>query len=298
MAEIHHSGRVAAPSAATAWSGIGLVVLATLCFSTAILFVRLIRGLDAMTITFYRSLFAFLFFCGLLPRFREPLDVARYRQHIPLLLGLGLAMALTASLYTYAVQHTTAANAALLNNSAPLYVALLAPLLLGEARPRYLWPGLALAALGAILITDPARLRLEPEAFGGIAAAALSGVTYAGPMLIGRALGGQVSSLTQIWWGAGLTALLLSPFGLRGDSAAALSQLHLLIPLGVLSLGVPYLLMFLGLGRVKAQVGSVAALMEPVFGTLIGFLFFAEVLTPMGMAGALCVLGAIVLISR
>ncbi|NPV65704.1 MAG: EamA family transporter [Anaerolineae bacterium] len=298
MAEIDHSGRVTAPPVTAAWQGVGLVVLATLCFSTAILFVRLIHGLDAMTITFYRSLFAFLFFCGLLPRFREPLAIARYRRYIPLLVGLGLAMALTASLYTYAVQHTTAANAALLNNSAPLYVALLAPPLLKEARPRYLWPGIALAALGVILITDPARLRLDPAAFGGIAAAALSGVTYAGPMLIGRALRGRVSSLTQIWWGAGLTALLLSPFGLRGDPATILNQLHLLIPLGVLSLGVPYLLMFLGLARVKAQVGSVAALMEPVFGTLIGFLFFAEVLTPIGMLGALGVLSAIVLISR
>ena len=48
-----------------------------------------------------------------------------------------MAVSATVILYTYAVRHTTAANAVLLVNSAPIYVAVLAPLVLGEPRARY-----------------------------------------------------------------------------------------------------------------------------------------------------------------
>ncbi|MBN1965681.1 MAG: DMT family transporter, partial [Anaerolineae bacterium] len=242
--------------AAADWTGVALVALAALCFSASIIFVRALPAFDAPTLTFYRALFAFLFFCLLTPfaaRFREPLRVRAYHAHVPVLIGLGLVMAATATLYTYAIQHTTAANAALLVNSAPLYVALLAPWLLKEARPRYTWASLALAILGIVLIAGPGGLRLDAAELGGLAAGVLSGVGYAMPMLIGRHLGGRVSGLTQIWWGSGVAALVLLPFALRGDVGAALANFPTLAALGVISMGLSYLLIFLGLRRVRAQ---------------------------------------------
>ncbi len=283
---------------AAAWAGIGMVVLGAFCFSLAVLFVRLVDGMDAMAISFYRSLSAFLFFSLLSLRFREPLHFARYRPALPHLIGLGLAMGLTMTLYTYAIQHTTAANAALLVNSAPIYVALLAPWLLKEARPRYTWISLALAIVGIVLITNPAALRLESASFAGIAAGAASGFTYALPMLIGRHLRSRVSSITQILWGSGIAALMLLPFAVRTGMAAALPNLPYLIPLGVISLGLSYLLYFLGLQRVSTQVVSVAALFEPVSGALIGLVVFHEYLTLPGVAGGLLVLVSIYLISQ
>ncbi|MBN2469473.1 MAG: EamA family transporter [Anaerolineae bacterium] len=280
------------------WLGVLMVITAAFGFSLSIIFVRHIKGLDVTTITFFRSLSAFVMYAALLPVFREPLRVGRYRRYIPHLIGLGTAMCVTAVLYTYALQHTTAANAALLNNTSPLYVALVSPWLLKEARPRWTWPGLVLAGLGIVLITNPGQFSLDPDSLSGIVAAIASGVTYALPMLIGRTLRAHVNGMTQIWWGSGITALILSPFALRGDLAPVLSQLHLLIPLGVVGLGLPYLLMFQGLRRCTAQVVSMAALMEPVFGTLIGLILFGEVFTLAGGLGAALVLASIALISR
>lgn len=280
------------------WLGVLMVITAAFGFSLSIIFVRRIEGLNVTTITFFRSLSAFVMYAALLPRFREPLHIARYRRYIPRLIGLGAAMCLTACLYTYALQHTTAANAALLNNTSPLYVALVSPWLLKEARPRWTWPGLALAGLGIVLITRPGQFSLDPASMSGILAGIASGITYAIPMLIGRTLRSRVNGMTQIWWGAGITALLLSPFVLRGDLSPALDQLHLLIPLGVIGLGLPYLLMFQGLRRCTAQIVSVAALMEPVFGTLIGLILFGETFTLAGGLGAAFVLASIFLISR
>ena len=288
-------------SPALKWQGVILVGLGAVGFSTGIIFMRNISGLGPTAITFYRYLVAFLFFCALLPRVREPLHVRRYRAQVPTLIGLGVSMGLTSVLYTYAIQHTTAATAVLLNNSAPLYVALLAPWLLKESRPRFTWISLGLAALGVALLTglleQPAAAAAPTDLSGPLAALG-SGFVYALPLLIGRFLTGKVSSMTQIWWGSGVSALLLLPLGLGADPAVVVRNLPLLIPLGVLSLGVPYLMVFRGLHLIRAQTASITALTEPVSGVLIGLLIFGEVLTPLGAGGVVLILAAIVLIAR
>lgn len=276
----------------------GLVALGAVCFSTVLIFTRVIQGLDTLSITFFRLLFGFLFICLLLTRQREALHMGRYRGDVPLLVGLGAAMGAAATLYTHAIQHTTAANAALLANSAPIYVALLAPWLLGEPRPRYTWPSLALALGGIVLITNPGELRLGDGSLGGIAAGLGAGFCYSLTLLIGRHLRGRVSSITQIGWGAGVATLLLLPAALRLESGPVLANLPYLIPLGVLTIGVSYLLYFLGLQRTTAQIVSVVALLEPVSGVIIGLLLFQEALTPLSAVGSACVLGSIALISR
>ena len=159
----------------SSWQGIGLVAAGAVGFSAAIIFIREMRGLAAPTIMLFRALSAFLFFSALLPRHRVSLKVSAYRRSLPWLLGLGLAMGLTSLLYTFAVQRTTAANAVLLNNTATLYVALLAPWLLQETRPRYVWLSLALAVTGMICITIPAQGGGRAGSWTGIVAALLSG---------------------------------------------------------------------------------------------------------------------------
>jgi drug/metabolite transporter (DMT)-like permease len=251
------------------------------------------------TIAFFRALFGFLFLCTLVIRFREPVQFAAYRSRMGRLLVLGAFVSMTVSLYTYAIQHTTAANAALLVNSAPIYVAVLAPLALHEARARYTWASLGLAVMGMIFVSNPAELRLDWESLGGIAAAALSGFTYAFVMLIGRSLRGAVTGLTQTLWSNGLTALVLLPWALRGVPMQTVAEnIPLLIPLGVFSLGLSYLLYFLGLQRIPAQVVSVVALLEPVSGALFGLVLFDEIPNALGMIGGGLILASIYLISR
>jgi drug/metabolite transporter (DMT)-like permease len=288
----------------TTGQGVILVGLGAVGFSTGIIFMRTISGLDATVITFYRNLIAFLFFCAVMiaPGRREALHAGRYQAHWPHLIVLGICMGLTSVLYTYAVQHTTAATAVLLNNSSPLYVALLAPWLLREARPRRTWLSLGLAALGMALLTGliggPAETSTTPTDLSGPLAALASGFLYALPLMIGRYLGGKVSSMTRIWWGSGVTALMLLPLGLGADFAVVVDNLPLLIPLGVISLGVSYLMVFRGLNLIRAQTASITALMEPVSGVLIGLLIFQETLTGLGAIGVGLILLAIVLISR
>ena len=103
-----------------------MVAAGSFCFSMAIPFIRWTDGLSTPTIAFSGA--RFLFLCTLVSRFREPLQFRAYRSAVPRLVVLGIFVSMTVSLYTYAIQRTTAATAALLVNSSPIYVAVLAPL--------------------------------------------------------------------------------------------------------------------------------------------------------------------------
>ena len=280
------------------WEGLALVVVGSFCFSLAIPFTRWVEGLNASTITFYRALFGFLFLALLTLRQREAWHFATYRAVFPRLLLLGVMVSATALLYTYSVRHTAAANAALLVNTAPVYVAVLAPLLLGEPRSRYTWLSLALALGGVVMITDPRSLGVTTAELGGVVAGIFSGLGYALVMLLSRSLRGRVNGLTQNLWSNGVVVLVLLPWALRTPAAAVTVNLPSLIPLGVFSLGLSYLLYFAGLARVRAQIVSIASLFEPVFGVLMGMVFFAEVPGLLGWLGGGLILLSVYLISR
>jgi drug/metabolite transporter (DMT)-like permease len=280
------------------WQGIALVTIGAFCFSTAILFTRLTDGLNVMNIAFFRAVFGFLFLCVLMIRFPEPVHVRAYRDVIGILVALGLTVSLTVVLYTYSIQNTTAANAALLVNSAPIYVAVLSPLLLHERTARYTGASLLLAITGIICVSNPAKLKLESSSLGGIVAGALSGFTYAIVMIEGRFLRGRVTSITQTMWSTGITALVLLPWAIRAEPPTVIHNIPYLIPLGIFSLGLSYLLYFVGLQRINAQIVSVVALFEPVSGVLIGLLAFQEVPNLLGIIGGLLILASIYLIAK
>lgn len=287
-----------ARSAAAPWTGVLLVLVGAFCFSLAIPFTRWTEGLNTSSIAFFRALFGFLFLLSLTARWREPLRVRAYRAAWGTLLRLGLLVSLTVLLYTYAVQHTTAANAALLVNSAPVYVAVLGPWLIGEPRARYTWASLGLALIGMVLMADPQHLRVDSGEAGGILAAAGSGLGYGLVMLTSRALRGRVSGLTQNLWSNGMVALITLPWALQTAPGTVSANLPVLVPLGVFSLGMSYWLYFLGLARASAQVVSIASLSEPIFGVLMGLTFFAEVPPAQGWLGAALILSSVVLITR
>ena len=282
----------------TEWQGIGMVLLGAFCFSLAIPLLRWTEGLDSRAIACFRALFGFLFLCTLLVRQREALHPARYRASWGALLVSGLLMAFTVALYTYAVRHTTAAIAVLLVNSAPVYVAVLSPWLLGEPRSRYTWISLGLAALGMVLVSDPAHLNGGSDGVWGVLAAALSGLTYGSVMLAGRRLSGRVTGLTQTLWGNGITFLLLLPWALQAPLDQVTANLHLLAPMGVLTIGLSYLLYFMGLARTNAQTVSVVSLFEPVSGIIMAVIFFNEVPNVWGILGSGLILFSIFLITR
>ena len=278
--------------------GIMLVAAGAIGFSSIIIFTRSITGLSSPGIAFFRALTSFLFFSALLPWFPATLQIRRYKSELIWLVGLGLTVSFTGMLYVYAVQHTTAANAVLLNNAATIYVALLAPWLLREPRARHTWLSVGLALAGIVCIANPAALRWQSSEFRGVVAGILSGISYALTMLLSRHLRGRVSGVAQVWWSTGIAALVALPWAFQAPASVVVRNIPFILALGVLAQGLPYMLYFLGLERIPAQVVSIVALLEPVSGILIGMLLYREMPTVVGVIGIGLLLTSITLVSR
>jgi len=130
-----------------AYLALGVGVLA-LSFSA--MFVRWANAPGPVT-AFYRLFFSVLF---LLPFFLSRLkDNPSLKSSIiwfPLLAGIFTAGDL--ALWTSSLTYTTASNATLLGNTAPLWVALGTWLILKQKLSTAFWRGLAVALAGAVLI--------------------------------------------------------------------------------------------------------------------------------------------------
>jgi len=278
--------------------GVLLTMLGAFCFALAPVWVRSIKAYGSTSIVFYRALI------GSIPlviwvlrtqRLRKGADLRRMgAKERWVLLGIGLSMCSTAVFYYFAILKTTVAKAVLLHYTAPIYVALLSPLLLKEKNSVLTWIAVGTGILGTALIAEPGALHAAGrDEVAGIASAMLSGLCLAGVFLFGRFLSGHVPSLVRTMWGTLGVVLLLMPFGVAVPAGYFWSNLGFLLILGTVSLILPYTLFFKAQNYITAPAASITALFEPVCGIAIGFLIYGEHLSLMGGLGAAVVLASI-----
>ncbi|MBS3732998.1 MAG: EamA family transporter [Desulfobacterales bacterium] len=283
--------------------GVFMTLLGAFCFSLVPIWVRAIEAYTPVSIVFYRALIGIcplLFWTMRSPQMRARASVTRLDWKYRLvLLGVGLSMCGTASTYYLAIMNTSVAKAVLLHYTAPIYVAIISPVLLKEKNAPLTWFAVGAGLLGTALITDPATLfTADPDEIIGIISAAVSGLCLSGVFLFGRFLAGHLPSQVRTLWGCVIVAVLLLPWGLQVPAGYFWQNLPWLCLLGTVSLALPYTLFFKGQNYISAQAASLISLFEPVCGIGIGFLFFAEKLTLTGSLGAAIVLFSIYIASR
>jgi drug/metabolite transporter (DMT)-like permease len=205
--------------------------------------------------------------------------------------GLGAALGYAGLLVTnvVATKLTTAANAILLAYTAPLYVALLAPALLGEPTRRADWAFLAAALGGMVLFFLD---RLSPAGLWGNALAVGTGLCYAVFTLCMRAQK-DASPVGSVVLGHAVTAAVGLPFLAHGlpDAAGALGLAYL----GVVQQGLSLLLYVWCIRRLPALTAILIMTLEPVLNPLWVALGVGELPGPWALAGGALVLGAVTL---
>ncbi|MGO8968646.1 MAG: DMT family transporter [Myxococcaceae bacterium] len=194
------------------------------------------------------------------------------------------AYAVTVVLFTVANKLTTSANAIFLQDTAPLYVLLLSPLLLGERPSRSeLW-SVPLFLLGLALFFKD---RLTPGQLSGNLVALASGVSFAFLILGLRGLsGGNAPALVL----GNLLATAASLPGALGGPSVNATDLGIVLFLGVFQLGLSYALFARGLRHTPATEASLLALLEPVLNPVWTFLLAHERPGPWALAGGSLVL--------
>jgi drug/metabolite transporter (DMT)-like permease len=270
-----------------------------LSLSLSAMFVRW-AGAPGPITGFYRLAFASL---ALLPLValrarRHPTGISRSNIIFPVLGGIFSAFDL--GIWSASLSYTTAANATIIGNTAPLWVALASIWFFGRRFSRDFWLGLALALAGATLVVSSDFLHHPRLGIGDLMALTAS-FFYAGFYLMTERGRATIDALPYAWLVAvsaslglfGINLVLGNPFlgyspqtWLVFVSAALVSQV------------IGYLSLTYSLGHLPASVVSPTMIGQPIMTTLLAIPLLGEVPQPAQAAGGLIALAGIFLVNR
>jgi drug/metabolite transporter (DMT)-like permease len=223
---------------------------------------------------------------------REPLPNRRDLVRIAVfgVLWLGVySFALNA-----AEQRVDAGTAAMLINTGPILIAILAGVFLDEGFPPWLFAGCAVAFAGVLLI-GLGNSQTGSRSGVGIALLIVAAVAYAAAVVIQKAVLVRVAPLQVTWLGCAAATLACLPFlptlvGELGDARA--TDIGWLVYLGVAPTALGFATYAFALRRMTAGRLASLAYLIPVIAIVLGWIVLDETPPRLAVAGgALCILG-------
>ena len=185
---------------------------------------------------------------------------------------------------------STASNGSLVTSATPAFVLLFAPFLLSErTTPRGII-ALIISTLGVVAVIDPRTAELSPSLFWGnmsLLAAALTWALYS--VLVRKvSKSGDLLTTSAIMFLGGLPSSLL--FGIWEVQKQGIGQITIgiifgLLFLGIISTAIAMLMWNYAFAELPATVASLTFFAQPVVGTLLGWFFLVEKITPLFLAG-------------
>ena len=272
--------------------GVGVV-----CIAWSALFVRW-AGVSGPASAFYRVFVAMVVLvpCRLLLGRRSPL--ARRSAMLGALAGVFFACDL--GLFNTAVLNTSAANATLLGNNAPIIVGLGSWFVFRKRPSAVFWMGLALALIGSAFIIGGDALR--HASFGsGDAMAMTASIFFAAYLLTIERVRADVDTLTltTVAVSASAITLLVLCLLLRAPLLGYTTHAWLeLVGLGLVSQVGGYLAITYALGHLPATVTSVGLLGQAPLTALLAIPLLGEPLVASQIVGGALVLAGIYVVNR
>ncbi len=206
----------------------------------------------------------------------------------PLQLGAALAYAMCTFTFVVATKLTTAANAILLQYTAPIWVALLAASFLGERTTRSDWIAIGITFAGMALFFADA---LQLSGLLGNLIGVLAGISFAAMTLLMRKQ--KDGSVTESIILGNLIACLIGLPSMLGAPSLDSGGWTALIVLGVVQLGISYALYARAIKHVSALEGVLIPVLEPILNPVWVMLFIGERPGPLALCGGALVLAAV-----
>ncbi len=270
------------------FEGHGEIITAAVFWGTAGILAKMISGMTAQSIIFYRVALAFII---LLMFFllSGSLSRLRLRDRKSYLVLFSVLQVITMLAFFESILNASVPVAVLLLYTAPVYVTVLSPLLLKERSTGKGWMALCLSLAGVILIVEPGNLGFSMT---GIIAGIISGISYAFQIMTSRYISKSYSGYSQAFWSFLIAMLLLSPAAAVPADIVMGNSMYLLL-LAVFPTVLAVSLYFNGLNKVKAASASILGLIEPVSAVVLSVLILHETLSyAIVLGGALILTGA------
>lgn len=217
------------------------------------------------------------------------------RRDLLILVGQGVLLAVHWTTFFQSINVSSVAIGLLSFSSFPLFTAALEPLLLRQ-RPSLVQIGAALLVLPGIYLLVPT-FTLQDSATVGVLWGLAAGATFALLSVTNRGLTRSYASLAISLYQDGVAALVLLPVLLFIHPAAPLTakQLVALVALGLACTALAHTLFIAGLRTVTAQLASLIASLEPVWGILFALLLLGQIPSGRTLLGGAVIVAATML---
>lgn len=260
--------------------------------SFSAMFVRWANAPGPVT-AFYRLFFSiFLVLPFFIPRVKPNVSIKSRLIIFPLLAGVFTALDL--ALWTASLSYTTAANATLLGNTAPLWVALGTWLILKQKLIPAFWRGLTVTLLGAALIMGTDFI-LHPRFGVGDAMAISTGIFYGGYFLFTERSRLHFDPIIHIWLvgvGASVTLFIVNTVLQYPMSGYPTQTWLVFLATSVVSQIIGYMSLAFALGYLPASVVAPTVVLQPIITTLLAIPLLGEIPTIwQGIGGAIALVG-------
>jgi drug/metabolite transporter, DME family len=268
--------------------GLLLVLLATVGWSLAGLFVRLVPELNGWQINSWRGLFLALFLLAYLIAVYGRGWIDRFRA-IPTTAMIACAgfFAAGSTLYVTSLTLTGTANVSCIGALAPLFVAAAGSVFLGERTGTATWIAAVVALLGAAIIFHDG---LTNGTWLGSFVAILVALCFAGQTLVLRRYR-RFDMMPSICLG-GLIAFFSAALFTGGLSASP-AQIAVLALMGPVQLAIPLIFFAKGARHVQATTLSLIALLDVVLNPFWSWMGVGEAPPRSAVAGGAIIVGAV-----
>jgi drug/metabolite transporter (DMT)-like permease len=243
-----------------------------------------LTSLDAYQLTFFRSFLAAVTVLVLTRKSGLKIDLFGAITSV--------IYAILLFLFVWATKHTTAANAIFLQYTAPIYILIFAPFIIGE---RFHWRDLVtivfcIAGMSLFFLG-----RLELADYWGNVAALMSGI-FLGLyiMLLRHPRARSTNPAIAVIYGNFLLALINLPSGLSVLPLISLRDFLLVATLGIFQIGLSYILFIKGVtGGTRPLDASIIGFFEPILNPVWVFIFYGEQPSNWAIVGGLVIVATV-----
>ena len=265
--------------------------IAVLLFGLAGLFGKLLT-LPVLVIVFGRTLFASLtlgaiLFCSSISLRTES------RQDLAVLILLGALLAVHWITFFHAIQISTVAVGLLSFSTFPLFVTFMEPYFFKEKLRLFdiLFAGFVLLGLVLVVPSFDFQNNITQGVFWGT----ISGLTFAVLSVLNRKYVSTYLPMVIVFYQNWIATVILLPFLISKDLYLGPADFAWLAILGVFCTALAHVLFIRSLVHVKAQLASMIACLEPLYGIIFALVLFGEVPALRTILGGGIILGTIIL---
>jgi DME family drug/metabolite transporter len=291
----------AALADSASWTGLVAVLIATACWGTSGIFVKLIvnsSGVTALSLAFWRDLFTFAVLI-IIARLIRPDWLRVQRRDLRWLGALGVSLGIFHVFWNLGVYLNGAAVATVQQAAMPAIVAVVAWLIWSEALTWTKILAIVLTFVGTVLVSGLKVLSQTDLTVSGLLVGLAIPIMYASWNLFGKKVRGDYNAITVLTYAFAFGALVLLPLQFFTPQPWPVPPVTWLYFAGliIISTTLGFSIYTFGLGRLPASVASILAMAEIPIVAVYAYFLLGERMSEDQVIGSLLVVGGVLLLS-